>query len=365
MSARHTPLHAEHLRLNARIVPFHGWELPVQFSGLVDEHQAVRNAAGLFDLSHMGEIACEGTGALEALNRVVTNDLRKVREGQAQYNAMLRPDGGIIDDLVVYRIDTERWLLVVNASNQKKDFAWVREHIPSEVLVEDRSDQTAQLALQGPLAQEILGELTTVDLSEIGFYRFTMGTVAGHEALISRTGYTGEDGFEIYLSAETAPPPVWRAILEAGTRRGLLPVGLGARDSLRLEMKFALYGNDIDETTNPLEAGLRWIVKLKKGDFIGRDALLQIRKDGIRRRLVGMEVVGRGIARPGFGVLARGREVGQVTSGTFSPSLRKPIAIAYVETGLHEPSTKLQVEIRKRAVDAVVVETPFYHRAGR
>lgn len=363
MSLRQSPLHSEHLRLGGRMIPFGAWELPVQFSGLIEEHQAVRHAAGLFDVSHMGEISCRGPEALAALNGIVTNDLSKVQDGQAQYNALLLPHGGIIDDLVAYRLQADDWLLVVNAANKDKDLAWVREQIGDRCTVEDRSDQTAQLALQGPLAQAILAELTSLDLPGIGYYRFARGEVAGHSALVSRTGYTGEDGFEIYLSPDAAVP-VWQALLDAGMPRGLVPVGLGARDSLRLEMKFALYGNDIDETTNPLEAGLGWIVKLKKGDFVGRESLLAQQQQGLQRHLVGLEITGRGIARHGYPVLADGQQVGVVTSGTHSPSLGKPIAMAYVKSGLHTAGTPLQVEIRGRAIEAVVVPTPFYKRPG-
>ncbi len=361
MGLRQSPFHSEHVALGARMIDFHGWELPVQYTGVKDEHLTVRSAAGLFDVSHMGEIWVTGPGALEALNRVVTNNLAKLTDGQAQYNAMLRPNGGIVDDLVVYRISSDQWMMVVNASNREKDLAWVRENIRDRAQVEDRSDTTAQMALQGPKAQEILSGLTDLDLPSIKFYRFGQGKVAGIDALVSRTGYTGEDGFEIYVDAAQAPK-VWRAIMDAGRPLGLKPAGLGARDSLRLEMKFALYGNDIDETTNPLEAGLKWIVKMKKGDFIGRDALVEIKEAGLRRHLVGLEITGRGIARHGYTVLHDGEEVGVVTSGTQSPSLNKPIAMAYVRHGLHQVGTGLQVEVRGRRVDAVVVETPFYRK---
>lgn len=362
MTSRQSPLHAEHLAAGGRLVDFHGWLLPVQYQGLVKEHHAVRTAAGLFDVSHMGEISVRGPGARDALDRLLTNSVRRLVDGQAQYNLMLRPDGGIVDDLVVYRLAEDDWLLVVNAANRPKDLAWVQEQVGDSAEVEDRSDAVAQLALQGPRAQEILSKLTALDLPSIGFYRFARGTVAGApDVLVSRTGYTGEDGFELYLAPEHAPA-LWRALLEVGGPLGLTPAGLGARDSLRLEMKFALYGNDIDESTNPLEAGLRWVVKMKKGEFIGRTALQRVAKEGRRRRLVGLEITGRGIARPGYGVLHEGRAVGEVTSGTHSPTLDRPIAVAYVEEGLHEVGTELQVQVRSRAVAARVVPTPFYER---
>jgi len=364
MSLRKSPLHEEHLRLGGRMIPFGDWELPVQFAGIIEEHLTVRKAAGLFDVSHMGEIVCQGPGALAALNGLLTNDLGKLEDGQAQYNALLRPHGGIVDDLVVYRRSAQDWLLVVNAANKDKDLAWVQEQIGAACQVEDWSDRYAQLALQGPSSQAILATLTDLDLPAIGTYRFATGRVAGHEALVSRTGYTGEDGFELYL-APTAAVPVWQALLEAGAPHGLVPIGLGARDSLRLEMKFALYGNDIDETTHPLEAGLGWIVKLKKGDFVGRDALLQVQQEGLKRRLVGLEVTGRGIARHGAAVHAHGRQVGTVTSGTHAPSLGKPIAMAYVEEGLHLVGTPLGIDVRGRLIDAIVVPTPFYKRPER
>jgi len=362
MTSRQSPLHSEHLRLKGRMVDFHGWQLPVQYEGLVAEHRAVRTAAGLFDVSHMGEIAVRGSQARDALNHLLTNGIRRLVDGQAQYNLMLLPGGGIVDDLVVYRLAEDDWLLVVNAANRAKDVAWVSEQIGDRAEVEDISDSIAQLALQGPRAQEILARLTDLDLPAIKFYRFAKGTVAGVEGvLVSRTGYTGEDGFELYLPPDSAPG-VWRAIFEVGAPLGLKPAGLGARDSLRLEAKFALYGNDIDETTNPIEAGLRWVVKMKKGDFIGREALRQVIKGGRKRRLVGLEVTGRGIARPGYSVEHEGEQVGRVTSGTHSPSLDRPIAVAYVAEGLHEVGTELQVRVRTRAVAAKVVPTPFYKR---
>ncbi len=361
MSVRKSPLHAEHVRCGGRLVDFHGWELPVQFAGLVQEHTAVRQAAGIFDVSHMAELHVEGAGATAALDRLLTNRISKMSVGQAQYNAMLRPHGGIVDDLVAYRRGEERWLLVVNASNRDKDRAWVQEQLPAGLSVADHSDSTAQIALQGPRSQEILGRLCDLDLAAIGYYHFAEGDVLGAAALVSRTGYTGEDGFEIYLPNESAPA-LWRALLEVGEPLGLVPAGLGARDSLRLEMKFALYGNDIDETTHPLEAGLGWIVKLKKGDFIGRDALLEAKSAGLKRHLVGIELQGRNIARAGYDVLSEGAVVGKVTSGTFSPTLQKPVAMAYVPAGLHEVGSTLEVDIRGRAARAVVVETPFYRR---
>jgi aminomethyltransferase len=355
-----TPLHEEHLRLSAKLVPFAGFEMPIHYpAGITAEHNAVRTAAGLFDVSHMGEIEIRGAAALDLVQSFTTNDASTLAAGQAQYSTMLREDGGIIDDLLVYRFP-DRFLLVVNGSNRDKDVAWVRrvaENFDAEV--HDLSDRLALLALQGPRAQPILARLSDIDLASIGYYRFQEGRLDGREALISRTGYTGEDGFELYVASEDAAP-LWRRLLAAGEPDGIAPAGLGSRDSLRLEMGYALYGNDLDPSTTPLEAGLGWVVKTGKGEFIGRDALLRQRDAGVERRLVGFRLLERGFPRRGYAVERQGRRVGEVTSGISSPTLGIGIGMAYVDTGSAAPGTRLDVIVRERPVPAEVVRPPFY-----
>ena len=361
---RRTPLHDEHVALEGKMVPFAGWEMPVQYpTGITAEHRAVRETAGLFDVSHMGEFIIRGPDALALIQNVAVNDAAAVEEGQAQYSALCAADGGILDDLLIYRYP-DRWMLVVNASNRDKDLAWVRRHAEGmDVTVEDRSEEVALLALQGPRAREILRPLADPDVEEVGYYRFVEGRVAGRDATIAATGYTGEDGFELYLAAADAPH-VWRTLLEAGAAAGLAPAGLGARDSLRLEMGYALYGNDLDEEHTPLEAGLGWITKLGKGDFVGREALERQKREGVARRLVGLRLKERGFPRPGYEVHADGEPVGVVTSGIVSPSLGEGIALAWVPARLASPGTALEVAIRGKGVPAEVVRPPFYTRGS-
>jgi aminomethyltransferase len=328
---------------------------------VVAEHEAVRTAAGLFDVSHMGEIEFRGPGALEEVNRLISNDLARISDGQALYAGLLNEQGGFVDDVVAYRFSPEHILICVNASNREKDFAWMQAHA-TKVKPEDKSDAFGQLALQGPKAAAILQPLTKVELAGIGTYRFTEGEVAGVPCIVSRTGYTGEDGFELYCPSDKAEA-LWNALLEAGKPHGLEPAGLGARDSLRTEMKYALYGNDIDDSHTPLEAGLGWIVKMDKGDFIGRAALEKQKAEGVARKLVGFELTGAGIPRHGYPVLHEGQRVGEVTSGTMGPTVKKPIGIAYVPTALSKEGSTFQVEIRGRPVDARVVKTPFLKKA--
>ncbi len=362
---KRTPLFEEHVRLGARIVPFAGFEMPVQYSGVIEEHTAVRERAGVFDVSHMGEIFVRGPRALEFVQKISCNDHSKMTVGRAQYTGLMYPQGTFVDDMLVHKVAEDEYLLVVNAANVDKDFAYLEELAGGEegVRVENESDRWAQIAFQGPLAMELLEPLVDVDLAGIKYYRFTTGKVLGHEAIIARTGYTGEDGFELYLEPAAAPE-VWRAILDAGRGHGVLPAGLGARDTLRLEAGMCLYGNDIDDTTTPLEAGLEWIVKLDKPDFIGKDILERQAEEGVERRLVGFELVGRGIARHGYPVALaeEGEPVGSVTSGTHSPTLGKAIGMAYVPPQAASAGTPLWVEIRGRRVEAVVVELPFYSR---
>ena len=357
---RRTPLYDAHRRLGARMVDFAGWEMPVQYKSVVSEHEAVRSAAGLFDVSHMGEVELTGPGALEAANRLLSNDLARSADGQAVYSGLLNERGGFVDDVVAYRFSPERILMCVNASNREKDFRWMTERT-SGVKPINRSDDYAQLALQGPKAAAILQRKTAAALSSLRSYRFTEADVAGVPCILSRTGYTGEDGFELYCAPGKAEA-LWFALLDEGREEGLVPAGLGARDSLRTEMKFALYGNDIDEEHTPLEAGLGWIVKLDKGDFIGRAALERQKAEGVRRKLVGFELLESGVPRHGYSIVKDGTAAGVVTSGTFGPSVKKPIGIGYVPSELASEGSTFAVEIRGRPVAAKVVKTPFWKR---
>jgi aminomethyltransferase len=356
---RETPLTALHRELGAKLVPFAGFRMPVQYASISGEHQAVRERAGLFDISHMGEFHVSGPGATAFLDRMTVNDVAGLAVHQAHYSCLCRPDGGILDDIVLYRLE-DGYLVVVNASNVEKDWTWLTGHAPDDVVLADRSAETALLALQGPRATEILAPLASVDVSGIRYYWKADGAVAGVLAMISRTGYTGEDGFELYVPAEGAVR-VWNALLAGGGARGLVPAGLGARDTLRLEMKYALYGNDIDETTNPLEAGLGWIVRLDEGDFVGRDALARVRQEGPRRRLVGFRVLDRAFPRPHYPIRLDGAPTGeQVRSGTVSPSLGYGIGTAYLPASAARKGTSFEIEIRGVPVAAQVVSTPFY-----
>jgi aminomethyltransferase len=357
---RQTPLNAAHKKLNGRLVDFAGWEMPVQYAGVIAEHEAVRTAAGIFDVSHMGEIEFKGPGALETANALITNDLAKATDGQAVYAGLLNQQGGFVDDVVAYRFSPEHIFICVNASNADKDFAWMSEHARGVKPV-NRSNDWAQLAIQGPKAFGIVQRLANKPLEGVGTYRFTTGQVAGIECIISRTGYTGEDGFELYCSPNDAEK-LWWALLEAGKGDGLVPAGLGARDSLRTEMKYALYGNDIDDTHTPLEAGLGWIVKMDKGAFIGRDVLEKQKAEGLKRKLVGFELTEAGVPRSHYAILKDGQKVGEVTSGTMGPSVKKAIGIGYVPAALAAEGSTFHVEIRGRPVAARVVKTPFYKR---
>jgi len=357
---RQTPLYDAHRRLGARMVDFAGWEMPVQYKSVVSEHEAVRTAAGLFDVSHMGEVEFTGPGALEAANRLLSNDLAHSADGQAIYSGLLNERGGFIDDVVAYRFSPERIFICVNASNREKDFRWMSERT-SGTMPTNRSDDYAQLALQGPKAAAILQRKTAADLSALKTYRFTEAEVAGVACILSRTGYTGEDGFELYCAPGKAET-LWFALLEEGKGDGLVPAGLGARDSLRTEMKFALYGNDIDEEHTPFEAGLGWTVKMDKGDFIGRAALEKQKVEGVRRKLVGFELLESGVPRHGYRILKDGAAVGVVTSGTLGPSVKKPIGMGYVPSELASEGSTFAVEVRGRPVAAKVVKTPFWKR---
>lgn len=359
-SLKRTPLYDEHVALNARMVPFAGYEMPVQYpTGIVKEHNAVRSAAGLFDVSHMGEFEVRGPQALDLVQHLLTNDAARLEVGQAQYTVLASPDGSALDDCILYRFP-DHYMVVVNAGNLEKDRAWFEKAVPGfDVEFTDRSESFGLVALQGPVAERILARLTDADLPGIGFYRFIEDRVAGVDAVISRTGYTGEDGFELYVPAADTPR-VWRELLAAGRDDGLVPAGLGARDSLRLEVGYILYGNDLDERRTPLEAGLGWVVKLDKGEFIGREALARQKEQGLADRLVGFVLQEKGFPRQGYEIRHRGEGVGEVTSGVLSHSTGQGIGLGYVAIDAASPGTELEVVIRDRPIPARVVRPPFY-----
>ncbi|MEM6792979.1 MAG: glycine cleavage system aminomethyltransferase GcvT [Acidobacteriota bacterium] len=361
---RRTSLHDEHVAAGAKMVDFAGWRMPVRYASEMDEHRAVRGAAGLFDVSHMGEFRLRGPDALATLQRLTPNNVSRLKTGQAHYSALLTEDATYVDDLLVYRLGEDDFLLVVNAANIDADFAWIAERLDeADCQLENHSDAYALLALQGPKAPEILARLTDAPLDEVRYYHFLQDQrVAGHPCLLSRTGYTGELGFELYVPPAEAPA-LWRALLDEGRDDGLIPAGLSARDTLRLEAGMALYGHEIDRTTTPYEARLGWTVKLKKGDFLGRDVLAAQKKEGASRLLSGFEIVGKGIARQGHAVLADGEEIATVCSGTWAPTLEKAIGTAYLPKALSEPGSRLEIAVRKRRLEAVVVPMPFYQRA--
>lgn len=357
-----TPLHEEHVRLHARMVPFAGWDMPVQYKSIIQEHRAVRSDAGVFDVSHMGEFEIAGSGAFDFLQFLTVNDLATLEVNHSQYSCFLRPDGGILDDIVIYHLP-DHFLVVVNASNVGKIGRWLDEHARPNVTVSNVSDSTALIAIQGPRALGIVQPLAGANLSTISRFGIVAGTYAGIPCLIGRTGYTGEDGVEIFCSTNDAVG-VWRATLYDGTDP-IQPCGLGARDTLRLESSKLLYGHDMDETTNPLAAGLNFIVKFDKGDFIGRDALLDVRGSGPRQRLIGFEMVERGIPRADCPIYVDGEAVGRVTSGSFAPTIEKNIGLGYVESSLATVGQRLDVIIRGAPVQAKVVKLPFYRSKKR
>jgi aminomethyltransferase len=368
---RKTALYGVHRRLGAKMVDFGGWDMPVEYSGITAEHMAVRTAVGLFDVSHMGDIQFRGPGSLAAIQAISMNDASKLAVGQAQYSAMLYPQGTFVDDILVHKFSDNDYLLVINAGTREKDYQWIRSQVGSYagVHISDYSDHYTQLAIQGPRAQDTLAKLTKTDLVAIKNYWFTWGTVCGlPNTLIARTGYTGEDGFEIYIPADgPTSERVWQEVMEAGKEFGLLPCGLGARNTLRLEASMALYGHEISEEISLFEAGLERFCKLGKSDFLGAQALLQIKESGgPKRKLVGLEMIERGIARDGYKVLSlEGEAIGYVTSGSPSPYLKKNIALAYVPVDRIAPGTELAVEVRGNPVKAKVVPTPFYRRAKK
>jgi aminomethyltransferase len=358
---RKTALFETHKNLGARLVSFSGWTMPVEYSGIAKEHEAVRTAAGLFDVSHMGEFLISGPQALNLIQHITCNDASTLADGQAQYSALPTEDGTVVDDLLVYRESAGRYMLVVNAGNIESDLEWIRSHNTFIASVENISDATGLLALQGPRAEEILQPLLDIPLRALAAYHFTRGRVSGVDAMISRTGYTGEDGFELYLAASQSER-IWSALLEAGHPLGLLPAGLGARNTLRLEAKLLLYGNDMDRTTTLLEAGLGWIVKPAKGEFIGSAALARQKQQGLNRRLCGFEMLGPEIARDHYAVTVDGAAAGSVTSGSPSITLHKNIGLAYLPVEHSKAGEKIQIIIRRKSCDAQVVPTPFYKR---
>ncbi|MFC4356156.1 glycine cleavage system aminomethyltransferase GcvT [Chryseomicrobium palamuruense] len=354
-----TPLYDLYASYGAKTIDFGGWDLPVQFSSIKEEHEAVRTKAGLFDVSHMGEVFITGSDSQAFVQNLVTNDISKLVPGRAMYAAMCYEDGGTVDDLLVYMMGENHYLLVVNASNIDKDVEWMNRHVTGDVHIDNQSDQWGLLALQGPLSQQILQTLTETDLTEVKFFRFVQGQVSGRDVLISRTGYTGEDGFEIYAKNEDLPA-LWEAIIEAGKSDGLLPAGLGARDTLRFEACLPLYGQELSKDISPLEAGIGFAVKLTKDGFIGKEA---IEKKGQPRKLVGIEMIDKGIPRHGYPVFIGGQRIGEVTTGTQSPTLKKNIGLALLSNEFTEIGQELEVELRGKRLRAVVVPTPFYKRA--
>jgi len=358
-----TPLHARHLASGARMMPFGGWDMPVEYSGIVEEHLAVRTRAGLFDVSHMGEIEVAGRDALPAVQAITSNDAARLAVGQAQYSALLTPDGTFVDDILVYRLGGDHFLLVVNAANIAKDYSWITDHLPPglDAVAVDASSRYALLAVQGPQALSVVQPLTSVELGALKYYRFASGEVAGIRGTISRTGYTGEDGFEMFVAPHAADR-LWSAILDAGAAAGIVPCGLGARDTLRLEASMRLYGNDIDDTTTALEADLGWIVGWKKDAFIGADALRRQQRQGPARKIVGFEMIDRGIARHGYATIVHDAACGVVTSGTHTPFLKKAIGMTYLPVDQTADGTEFSIDVRGRRLRARVVPMPFYSR---
>ena len=361
-SLRTTPLNSTHRALGARMVDFGGWDMPVQYSGIIDEHLTVRSAVGLFDVSHMGEIEIRGPQAADLTDFVTTNSAHKLKRGQAHYSGLLYDHGGFVDDILVHKVAEDHFFLCVNASNQEKDYEHIRAQNRFDACAEFSSDRYSQLAIQGPKARATLQKLTSVDLGLIKYYWFTDGEVSGTPVRIAHTGYTGEDGFEIYGPPSEAAR-LWTEVLRAGEEFGIKPCGLGARNTLRLEAKMALYGYEIDASISPLEADLGWIVKLDKGEFVGRDALLKQKESGLKRKLIGFEMRGRGSGRDGYEVFLDGAPAGWVTSGSPSPTLGKNIGLCYLPTEQAQIGKTIQIMIRNQPVDAVTVETPFYKRA--
>ncbi len=360
---RKTRFNELHRKSGGKMIEFAGWDMPVEYSGIIPEHMAVRTKAGLFDVSHMGEVTVKGKGALAFLQWLTPNDVSRLAPGQVHYTAMPTPEGTFVDDLLIYCMGPDDYFLVINAANTDKDFAWIADHTDGfDVKVENVSDAYSQLALQGPLAEKILQPLTDIDLASMKSFTWKKGKVVGKECLVSRTGYTGEDGFEIYTD-EPAPQVIWETLISTGAPLGLLPIGLGARDTLRLEARLSLYGNDISDKTTVLEADLKWICKFQKGDFIGKSVLDKQLAEGLTRKIVGFELRGPGVARPHYPVYYMGRKVSDVSSGTFAPFLKKSLGLVYLPIEATAVGTEFEIGIRDKMVKAVVVPTPFYKRS--
>lgn len=358
MEAKKLALYETHKSLGAKIVEFAGYLMPIQYKGILEEHRKVRTSVGIFDVSHMGEFIIKGDNALDFLQLLTINNVAQLATYQVQYSAMCYENGGIVDDLLVYRLP-KHFMMVVNAANIEKDFQWINSHLIPGIECVNATDDYTLLAVQGPKAEATLQKSTNIDLSKIKYYWMTEGKFAGVDVFISRTGYTGEPGFELGFAPEYSEE-IWNVIMESGKEFDIEPIGLGARDTLRLEMKYCLYDNDIDQTTNPLEAGLGWITKLKKGHFIGRDALVKTKQAGLTRRLIGLELEGKAIPRHGYKIYKNEQEIGRITSGTFSPMLEKGIAMGYVKSEYSEIGTHIEIAIRNKLAPVIVVKTPFY-----
>lgn len=361
--ANRTPLYKNHISLNAKMVEFAGWEMPIQYSGVIAEHNAVRNKAGLFDVSHMGQVEIKGADAEQFSQYITTNDILSMEDGRALYSLLLNEKGTVVDDVIVYRFNKDKFIFVVNASNVEKDFNWIKSHKKGNVEINNRSDDYALIALQGPLAKKILKQFTEFDLGTLTTFHFVESEVNGvKNCIIARTGYTGEDGFEIFCPPQSASA-IWDALLNEGKSEGVMPIGLGARDTLRMEMKYSLYGHEITDQTNPFEAGLSWVVKMNKsGEFLGKSALIKIKEEGITRKLIGFKMIDRAIPRDGYKILSNGKEIGYVTSGTQSPSLNEPIGIGYVPMKYSALGSRFLIDIRGKSREAEVVKTPFYNK---
>ncbi len=357
-----TPLYEKHIQLKGKMIDFGGWSLPVEYTGIIPEHEAVRTKAGIFDVSHMGEITVKGEDSEKYLQMLLTNDISLLNNNQIAYTAMCYPHGGVVDDLLVYKYSNTDYLLVVNASNTEKDYQWMKENIFGNTEILNVSENYAQLALQGPLAETILQKLTSKNLNEIEFYYFNDNVKVGNiEALVSRTGYTGEDGFELYFAYNKAEE-MWDLILEAGKDEGLIPAGLGARDTLRFEASLPLYGHELNENITPLEAGLGFFVKLNKENFIGKEALARQKSEGLKRRIVGFEMIDRGIPRNNYEVYKEGEKIGYVTTGSFSPTLKKNIGLALIDSAYSKEGTEIEILIRNKNSKAKVIKKPFYSK---
>ncbi|HAS91494.1 MAG TPA: glycine cleavage system aminomethyltransferase GcvT [Clostridiales bacterium] len=357
-----TPLYEKHIQLKGKMIDFGGWSLPVEYTGIIPEHEAVRTKAGIFDVSHMGEITVKGEDSEKYLQMLLTNDISLLNNNQIAYTAMCYPHGGVVDDLLVYKYSNTDYLLVVNASNTEKDYQWMKENIFGNTEILNVSENYAQLALQGPLAETILQKLTSKNLNEIEFYYFSDNVKVGNiEALVSRTGYTGEDGFELYFAYDKAEE-MWDLILEAGKDEGLIPAGLGARDTLRFEASLPLYGHELNENITPLEAGLGFFVKLNKENFIGKEALARQKSEGLQRKIVGFEMIDRGIPRNNYEVYKEGEKIGYVTTGSFSPTLKKNIGLALIDSAYSKEGTEIEILIRNKNSKAKVIKKPFYSK---